>query len=314
MSKRNSQEAKRAARERLLAERQKQKKKDKIRRQLTVGGSVVGILAIAAGIGVAVANMDSGGEGDATDWSAVSTEVEESPDDVLAPSNATGDDGLTVLVGDPEAANTVTLYEDPRCPSCASFEQGVGAAISEDVANGEYNVEYVFGTFLDNNLGGTGSRNALSALGAALDVSPEAFQGLHEQLYAADNHPAESTDEFGDDERLIELAQNVPELEGNAEFEKAVNNSAFAGWALQMSQKFDADEDVTGTPTVKVNGTPIETPRTPEDWDAVLAAALVDERPEDGSDENAEGGSDEENAEDGSGEDPEGGEENPGTE
>lgn len=294
MSKRNSQEAKRAARERLLAERQKQKKKDRIRRQLTVGGSVVAILAIAAGIGVAVANLDSGGEGDATDWGAVRTEVDENADSVAAPANATGDDGLTVLVGDPEAANTVTLFEDPRCPSCAAFEQGVGASIHEGVENGDYNVEYVFGTFLDDRLGGTGSRNAVSALGAALDVSPEAFQGLHEQLYAADNHPAESTDDFGDDERLIELAQNVPELEGNADFEAAVNDSSFAGWALQMSDKFNADPEVEGTPTVKVNGEVVEAPRTAEDWEAMLATVLVEDQPEDGAEEQPEDGAEEE--------------------
>ncbi|KAB8168685.1 thioredoxin domain-containing protein [Streptomyces sp. 3MP-14] len=306
MSKRNSQEAKRAARERLLAERQKQKKKDKIRRQLVVGGSVVAILAIAAGIGVAVANMDGGSEGDATDWSAVRAEVDENADSVAAPSNATGEDGLTVLIGDPEAANTVTLYEDPRCPSCAAFEQGVGESIHEGIENGDYNVEYVFGTFLDERLGGTGSRNAVSALGAALDVSPEAFQGLHEQLYAVDNHPSESTDDFGSDERLIELAQNVPELEGNADFETAVNNSMFAGWALQMSDKFDGTEDVSGTPTIKVNGQVVEAPRSAADWEAILATTLVEDQPQDGA---------EEGAQEGDGEAPEeGAEEEPGTE
>ena len=51
MSKRNSAEAKRAARERLRAEREKQAKRERIRRQLTVAGAVVVVLAIAGGIG-----------------------------------------------------------------------------------------------------------------------------------------------------------------------------------------------------------------------------------------------------------------------
>lgn len=281
MSKRNSQEAKRAARERLLAERQKQKKKDKIRRQLTVGGSVVAILAIAAGIGVAVANMDGDSGEDATDWGAVRGQLDDGASGDIeyatdAPAHASGEDGLTVLLGDPDAVNTITLYEDPRCPSCAAFEQGVGETINQDIEEGLYNVEFVFGTFLDERLGGSGSRNAVAALGAALDVSPEAFQGLHEQLYAADNHPSEINDDFGNDAKLIELAQNVPELKGNADFEAAVNDSTFAAWALQMSDRFEDDPDVSGTPTVKVNGTVVETPRSPQDWDAMLQTTLTD--------------------------------------
>ncbi|WP_067226244.1 thioredoxin domain-containing protein [Streptomyces sp. NBRC 109706] len=298
MSKRNSQEAKRAARERLLAERQKQKKKDKVRRQLTVAGSVVAILAIAAGIGVAVANMDSSSGEDTTDWGAVRSQLDddgsgeaeegkvEYPTD--APANASGEDGLTVLIGDPDAVNTITLYEDPRCPSCANFEQGVGETIHEDIEEGLYNVEFVFGTFLDDRLGGSGSRNAVAALGAALDVSPEAFQGLHQQLYMAENHPSEQTDEFGDDARLIELAQNVPDLKGNADFEAAVNDSTFAAWALQMSDKFQADPEVEGTPTIKVNGTVVEAPRTPEAWDAMLATTLVEGEPDAEADADAD--------------------------
>ncbi|MDT0264995.1 thioredoxin domain-containing protein [Streptomyces sp. DSM 44915] len=302
MSKRNTQEAKRAARERLLAEREKQKKKEKVRRQLVVAGSVVGVLAVAGGIGVAVANMDSGGgEGDATDWSAVRAQLEgEEPaeDETVypadAPAHASGDDGLTVLVGDPEAANTVTLFEDPRCPSCAAFEQGVGETIHQDIADGAYNVEYVFGTFLDDRLGGSGSRNAVSALGAALDVSPEAFQGLHEQLYLAENHPSEQVDDFANDDLLIELAQNVPELEGNAEFEAAVLDSTFAAWALQMSDKFNADEEVTGTPSAKVNGTVVEVPRDAQSWAAMLSTVLVDDQPADDAAEGTEEGTEEE--------------------
>ena len=57
MSNRNNQANKQAARERLRAERERQAKKDRLRRQLIVGGAIVGVLAIAGGIGVAVANI-----------------------------------------------------------------------------------------------------------------------------------------------------------------------------------------------------------------------------------------------------------------
>ncbi|MFC7467605.1 hypothetical protein ACFQVA_08485 [Actinomadura keratinilytica] len=61
MSKRNSQAAKSAARERLRIEREKQAKKDKARRQLIVAGSVVGVLAIAGGVGFAVVKANEPG-------------------------------------------------------------------------------------------------------------------------------------------------------------------------------------------------------------------------------------------------------------
>ncbi|MDT0346504.1 thioredoxin domain-containing protein [Streptomyces litchfieldiae] len=275
MSKRNSPEAKRAARERMRAERERQAKREKLRRQLTVGGAAVAVLAVAAGIGVFVAGMGDGD--DNTDWGAVRAQVDDGEGDLPTepPANTSGEDGLTIRIGDENAANTLTLFEDARCPACAAFEQGTGATVREGMENGDYAVEYVFGTFLDGNLTGSGSKNALNALGAALNVSPEAFLDFHDALYSAEFHPAESTDEFGDDERLIEIAQTVPELEGNQEFEDAVTNDTFAVWALQMSDKFDADPDVEGTPTLKFNGEVVETPQTPEDLTAMVEANSV---------------------------------------
>ncbi|MGK5530331.1 thioredoxin domain-containing protein [Streptomyces sp. URMC 129] len=276
MSKRNSAEAKRAARERLRAERERQQKRAKIRRQVTVAGSVVAILAIAAGIGVAVAGMEDGN--DSTDWSAVRAQIEDGESGApaegdfatAAPAHASGDDGLTIRLGEEDAANTLTLYEDPRCPACASFEQRLGDAVKEGVENGDFAVEYVFGTFLDGSLGGSGSKSALNALGAALDVSPEAFAGFHDALYSEEFHPAETDDAFADDERLIEIAQSVPELKDNADFERAVTGDTFAVWALRMSDTFDSSEGVTSTPTVKFNGEVVETPQTAEDLTALV--------------------------------------------
>lgn len=282
MSKRNSPEAKRAARERLRAERERQAKREKVRRQLFVGGAVVGVLAITGGIGFAVANMGGGNDGDGTDWGAVSSQLEDAKGDgdgggddeptypTDPPAHASGEDGLTVLVGDEDAEHTITLYEDPRCPACAQFEQSVGSEVKAGLEDGTYNVEFIFGTFLDDVAGGSGSRNALSALGAALNVSPEAFLDFHAALYSEEFHPAESADDFGDDSYLKEVAESVPELEGNAEFERALDDSTFAAWALQMSNKYETDPDAEGTPTVKVGDQVIDTPWTPQEFQAVV--------------------------------------------
>jgi protein-disulfide isomerase len=283
MSKRNSQEAKRDARERLRAEREREARKQKLRRRLGVGGAVVAVLAIAAGIGVAITNMSSGGgEGDSSDWAAAQKVAESEAGSgqyasYEAPANTEGKDGTGVTIGDKDAKNTVTLYEDMRCPVCALFEQANSETISKDIEDGTYKAEFVFGTFLDKSLRGEGSKNALSALGAALNVSPEALLEYKKLLYSADVHPEESgPDEFGDDEHLIELAQDVEELKGNKKFEDAVNDGVYDPWAVKMSQKFDNTEDVTGTPTVKLNGKKLEAdaqgapPMTPEQYNKLI--------------------------------------------
>lgn len=297
MSKRNSQEAKRAARERLRVEREKQAKKEKLRRQLAVGGSLVAVLAIAAGIGVAVANMNSGGgEGDTSNWSAaqkVAAKGEGGSADAdgrkltyAAPENTSGKNGTDIVIGKKDAKHTLDVYEDMRCPVCASFEQNTGKVLLKDIEKGKYKASFTFGTFLDGDSGdelsknGTGSKNALSALGAALNVDPHAFLEYKDALYSKDNHPAETEDAFADDQHLIDIAQEVKELKGNKKFEKAVNEGTFDAWALKVSDKFNAS-GVSGTPTFKLDGTHLKAnaqgspPMTPEQFNALVNGEIA---------------------------------------
>ncbi len=268
MSKRNSQAAKTAARERLRQERERQAKKAKAKRQLVVALSVVGVLAAAGGIGYAVvqANKPSA-------WEAAKNA------ELVKPANSTGKNGTTVVIGKPEAKKTLELYEDPRCPICASFEQTVGETIEKDVEDGKYKVRFIGASFLDRNLTGEGSKNAMSALGAALNVSPEAFMAYKSALYSAEYHPEESDDKFKDDAYLIEVADTVDALKGNKEFQAAVNDGTYDRWALEMSDTFD-DSDVQGTPTVKMDGEKLtgadgkNAPMTVEEFNTAVDKAL----------------------------------------
>ncbi|MGW1071710.1 thioredoxin domain-containing protein [Streptomyces sp. NPDC002537] len=264
MSKRNSQQNKQAARERLRAERERQAKKDRTRRQLVVGGSVVAILAVAAGIGVAVSQMGKSGGSDAA-WTAAAKK------DLVKPANTAGDKGTEIVIGDKNAKHTLDLFQDMRCPICSVFEQNVGGTIDKDVKDGKYKVSYHVATFIDRNLPGTGSKNALSALGAALNVSPEAFSAYNKALYTKANHPQETKDDYAKDDVLLKIANEVPALKGNAEFEKNVKDGTFDKWALEVSDAFDTHKDITGTPTVKLDGKKLtadgkNTPITPDQF------------------------------------------------
>jgi protein-disulfide isomerase len=127
--------------------------------------------------------------------------------------------------------------------------------------------------------GGEGSKNATSALGAALNVSPEAFLAFKGALYSQANHPEESADKFADDSYLIKVADQIPDLKGNKKFQDAVKGGTYDAWALKMSEKFDKS-GIKGTPTLKMDGKPVvkegteSAPMAPEDFKAAMEKAL----------------------------------------
>ncbi|MDO0928141.1 thioredoxin domain-containing protein [Streptomyces sp. TG1A-8] len=278
MSKRNSQVAKTAARERLREERERQARRTKARRQVVVAASVVAVLAAAGGIGYAVVQANKPGY-----WEGLKDAR------VVAPAHTTGTDGTTVVLGKDTAKKTLKVYEDPRCPICAQFEQTVGPTVKKDIDDGKFKIQYIGGTFIDgDSLGkgkigsnGEGSKNAMSAMGAALNVGTEAFLEYKTALYSAKYHPEETDDKFKSDAYLIKVADTVPALKGNAAFRKAVKNGTYDAWALAMSKTFDTNKDgVTGTPSFVMNGKMLTTdsqgnpPMTVADFTKVVDAAL----------------------------------------
>ncbi|MGP3988466.1 thioredoxin domain-containing protein [Streptomyces sp. 3N207] len=246
MSKRNSSEAKRAARERLRIEREKQAKKERTRRQLLVALSVVGVLAVVAGIGVFIAKLND--------------------------QDSSGDD-MAVTTGGAKAEKTIDVYEDLRCPACASFEQAVGEPLQKGAEEGKYKLRIHLGAIIDGNMGGSGSKNAARALGAAKAVSPKAFADYKQQLYSAKWHPSEQgPDKFADNNYLLKVSDTVPELKDNKAFEKAVKSKKkYNKWAKDMIASFNGAE-VQSTPTIKIDGKQVE----PQDVPAKLKDMGVD--------------------------------------
>ncbi|REK84680.1 DsbA family protein [Streptomyces inhibens] len=239
MSNRNSQTSKTAARERIRAERERQKKKEKLRRQLVVAGVVIGALALAGGIGFAVMKAN-----EPTGWEAAK-EAE-----LVAPAHTQGKNGTEILIGDKNAKETLEVFEDVRCPACAAFEQSSGKALLKDIEDGRYKVRFTMYTFIDGMSGGEGSKNALSALGAALNVSPEAFLKYKAALYSAKYHPDEREDLYAKDSELLKVAGEVPELKNNKAFATAVKKGTYDRWTMDMTALFGR-KGVKGTPNFR---------------------------------------------------------------
>ncbi|MFQ3562992.1 thioredoxin domain-containing protein [Streptomyces gramineus] len=234
MSEKN-RDGKRTARERLAADREKQKAAEKRRRALIVGASVVCVLGLAAVIGVVAANAgkDKGGE---------------SAGPVVAPSGAQGKDSLAVPVGKDGAKATLTVWEDFRCPACQAFEAAYRPTLHELTDAGKLRIEYHLVTLIDGNLGGTGSRNAANAAACAQDAGK--FRDFHDVLY--ENQPKETDDAFADNAKLIELAGKVDGLNTPA-FRTCVEDGTHNSWVVKSNEAFRAAK-FGGTPTVLLDG------------------------------------------------------------
>ncbi|THA83679.1 thioredoxin domain-containing protein [Streptomyces sp. A0592] len=230
----NRDATKRSARERLLAERERQKTRDKRRRTLIVASAVVGVLALATVVGVIAANAGK------------DTSAKGGP--VVAPSGATGKDALAIQTGKPEAKATLTVWEDFRCPACKSFEDNYRDTIHELEAKGLLKVDYHLVTLIDGNMGGSGSLKGANAAACAQDAGK--FSEYHDVLFQ--NQPQEVDDAYGKNAKLLELAGKVDGLV-TPEFKACVEEGRHNSWVGKSHEAFAAG-NFRGTPTVLLDG------------------------------------------------------------
>ncbi|MFB7466379.1 DsbA family protein [Streptomyces sp. NPDC056224] len=231
----NRDATKRSARERLLVERERQKTRDKRRRTLIVSAAVVGVLGLAAVVGLIAANSGKdGGAGKAGP--------------VVAPSGATGKDALAIRTGRDGAKSTLTVWEDFRCPACKSFEDNYRATVHELEAAGLLKVDYHLVTLIDGNMGGSGSLKAANAAACAQDAGK--FPEYHDVLFQ--NQPSEVDDAYGKNAKLLELAGKVDGLDTLA-FRKCVVDGTHNSWVGKSQEAFAAGK-FRGTPSVLLDG------------------------------------------------------------
>ncbi|SCE12555.1 Protein-disulfide isomerase [Streptomyces sp. DvalAA-43] len=230
-----NEQGKRAARDRLVQQRERQRASERRRRTLIVSSAVVGVLALAAVVGVIAAN--SGGK----DKSGAAGPA-------VAPSGATGKDSLAIRVGADNAPSTLTIWEDFRCPVCAQFENAFRDTVHQLENTGQIKVEYHLATIIDGNLGGSGSLRAANAAACAQDAGK--FPAYHDVLYR--NQPQETDDAFGDNAKLIELSAKVPGLDTSG-FRSCVEDGKHDSWVKKSNTAFQ-NGGFQGTPTALLNG------------------------------------------------------------
>ncbi|GAB3665804.1 thioredoxin domain-containing protein [Actinocorallia lasiicapitis] len=212
-----------------IQKQQRQERRAALLKRVLIG--VAATVAAVEGVTLAIVTAGSGGPSGP----------------LVTPRNA---QGTTVVYGKADAPRTLDLYEDFRCPACRNLETTEGKTIQRLADEGTYKINFHFGAFLDDRLGGSGSLDALAAAGAALDQSPEKFKRFHDVLYA--NQPDESSDVFGDTGTLLTLAAQVPGLR-TPEFERQLRDGTFKPWAAQVAAAFN-ESGVSSTPTAKLDG------------------------------------------------------------
>ncbi|WLW55929.1 thioredoxin domain-containing protein [Streptomyces sp. YU58] len=186
-----------------------------------------------------------------------------------------GADGVTITVGDPDAKVTVHLYEDPRCPVCEEFElSGGGPGLRRATIQRKVKTEYTLASFLDDRLGGQGSKKAVNALRAALAEGK--FAEYHEMLYAY--QPEEAVDGYTD-AFLLELADDVEGLRTPA-FEAAVKGMKYRAFVTASEKAYEraggAEEpEGPGTPTAVINEVRIPTDNNGVLFDPILFDSLL---------------------------------------
>ncbi|MGW6688962.1 DsbA family protein [Streptomyces sp. NPDC054961] len=256
----NRDATKRSARERLQAERERQKAKDKRRRTLVVAAAVVGVLGLAAVVGLIAAN--TGKEGSSAKGGPL-----------VAPSGATGKDALVIQTGKDEAPSTLTVWEDFRCPACKSFETNYRDTVRDLEAKGLLKVDYHLVTLIDGNMGGSGSLESANAAACAQDAGK--FPAYHDLLFQ--NQPEETNDAYGKKAKLLELAGKVEGLD-TPEFRRCVEDGTHDSWVKKSQDAFRAGK-FRGTPTVLLDGKDIfadqANPLTPQKLKEKVEAAAA---------------------------------------
>jgi len=209
-------------------------------RRLTVVAVVVAIVAIV-GVGVGIQSLrDTTGEAGVVP-TATATETE----DVLkvAPADTYG-----LAMGDASAPVKVEIFEDFLCPFCQQYEEASRESLRQYAEDGSAYVVYRPIAFLDEY-----SARALNAFAVIMEKSgPTVALDFHDRLY--DVQPAEGGT-MPTNEWLIEQAVAVG---ANADdIKPGIDSYQFRQWIINGAD--DASKRrVNGTPTVFVNGAPVQ--------------------------------------------------------
>ncbi|MBB5077192.1 DsbA family protein [Nonomuraea endophytica] len=241
-----------SARDRIKEQQAADRKREQRRRIITY--TTAGVVAVAAlGAGIL--------------WNMNRSKSEEAGAN-LAPITVVADAGVTM--GNAGVSKPVIdIYEDFQCPACKELERVSGSTFKNLAAEGKAKVVYhPITIFSEEPTRG----NSIRAGAAARCVKDgKQWMAFHDTLF--EKQPSETVEGFKIDQ-LVGWGKDVGVTA--PDFEQCVTKQQHAAVQQSYSDKVNKEQNLTGTPTVKLNGVEMDNEvlfRPSELREAVLNAA-----------------------------------------
>jgi protein-disulfide isomerase len=224
-----------------------------------IGAVVAAVVVIAVVVAIVIGNNGKSGSSTASAQTV--------------PVGVVGGTGGGIAVNAAAAksnAPTLDLYEDFQCPKCGQLEKALGSDIRALADAGQVKLVIHMMSFLDGNLQNDSSTRAANAATCAAD-SGKLLQ-YHAAVFAA--QPAKEGAGYTD-AQLTQFATTAG-IAGPAltTWQKCTTSGQHSQYVTDV-ETASGKAGVTGTPTVKVNGTDVTTLETPDgQWhpEALIAA------------------------------------------
>lgn len=162
------------------------------------------------------------------------------------PSLVDASGSLTYGSSDPEVV--IEVVEDFQCPVCGQFEQAAGGLLADYRDDPRIQVRYRPIAFLDRASSTRYSSRAANAAACVAEAGAEEWLAFHGELF--ENQPPEGTAGLSDD-RLLDLAEQAGVDKDR--IEECVSDELYGDWVTATTAAAFED-DITGTPTVLVDG------------------------------------------------------------
>lgn len=227
-----------AAREKVRAMQEAQRRKERRQRSLIITSAVV-VAAILIGVVVFAVTRAQANQPDLAT--------------VVVPPGITDTGGITkVAAGTGTTPVKVVEYLDYQCPVCKQFDAQVGPYLKQEIAAGNVEMEYHPVNFLDPSSGGTRYSSRAGSAAYCTATNGGDIEAFSDTLYA--EQPPENGQGLPN-ARLVEAARDAG---ASAKAEKCIIGETYTGYVTQQNdQAFKKTGDgprIGGTPAVFVDG------------------------------------------------------------
>lgn len=162
-------------------------------------------------------------------------------------------------------APTVDIYEDFQCPICNDLEKANGSQILAKAKSGDIKLVWHMMTFLEDNL-----NNAPSSTIAANGLYCASDAGKAAEYHKA-NFAGQPSEGVGYTKAKIKAFGKQAGITGTAltTFNKCVDNGTYDKY-VKLSADKASDNNVTGTPTLFINGKELSASKNASDYSKLL--------------------------------------------